>query len=105
MSNMSDAIDNASTQITAAFNAATKASWEAGYRTGLETAITCAEGIRDLMTKIDIDETLVALETDSGSIMADAVHDQALRAGRAVERHETGPLAGAYALIGPECLP
>lgn len=48
---------------------------------------------------------LVALETDSGSIMADAVHEQASRSGRAVERHETGPLAGAYALIGPECLP
>ncbi len=47
MSILEDAIKHAETAITAEINAATKASWDAGYRTGLETAITCAETIRD----------------------------------------------------------
>jgi ethanolamine utilization microcompartment shell protein EutL len=45
MTTMDDAIDKASEQITAVFNAATKASWEAGRITGLESAAIKARDI------------------------------------------------------------
>jgi len=47
------------------------------------------------------DRVLVALETDSGTIMRDAVDRLSAAQRRPVEVIVSGPLAGAYALIGP----
>lgn len=47
------------------------------------------------------DRLLVPLETDGGEHLALFVRALAARTGRSFERLETGPLAGAYGLIGP----
>lgn len=46
---------------------------------------------------------LVPLELDDGGTLAGFVASLANALGRPYERTETGPLAGAYGLIGPAC--